>query len=317
MTEPRPYRGGRGGAHPYPLTVTPTRPFPDMQLLDLSAETLPPGDSMLSEEVSLTPADDPAQIEFYGFDREAFGVTRILLTTFIDSAALQGEENSAIELTLKNKTGTETVFSEVIGQSVAELFRFRALQVPEVISANQSLQVEVNATGAAGIASTTTHDVQVTLVGQGEAQLNARRSFLREQLGTVPERRFVYAPATEIPANTENQPVEVITDPVAGFFQNFAASNADLSVNGRFRLTTETETLVPEMRLDALQGQLLTLPSPYTYEFEPFRPLYAEFTNRQASAVDFSFLAEAFEEDVLERVQELNAEARAGTTTSI
>lgn len=273
-----------------------------MQILDLSDERLPTGSQLISKDVELTPAGGPETIEVYGFDREAFGITRILVSAFLDGTQLQGQEASAVEITAKNRTGRDTVFENVLAQSLQSLFQYRALQVPEVIDRNQSLQLEVAAKAVAGIPDTTDFRVTITLVGLNEEQLAGRRESIESQLGFMPERSWVYVPATEVPAGREKYPVELTTDPEGGFFRSFAASNAELSVNSAVRLETEDKNLAPSIRLDVLEDQFLTLPSPYTYEYRAFAPLYAEFSNFANSPVEHSFLADALNSKVLEAV---------------
>jgi hypothetical protein len=280
-----------------------------MRLIDLSGERLPPGRAVRSEQVTLTPTDDPATLEFRGFDREPFGIVQILVSVFIDEATLEGQEASAIELSHYEKDGTSTVYENVIGQSVQDLFEERRLQVPQPIRSNRAHQIEVNATGAAGIADTTDHTVTVTLVGLDGRQYESRLQNLQNVYGEVPERRWVYAPAEEVPAQTEDYPLELIKDAEEGIFKSFAASNAGLSVNGKVRLVDEnTDTLIPRIRLDAYRRQLLgPQRSLVTVPYRPFDPLFAEVSNEGFTAVDFSFLAEAIDRTYFEKAQEAAA----------
>jgi len=278
-----------------------------MQLFDFSGgnERLPLANHSLAEEVTLTPGDDPQSIRFYGPDRGPFGITRMLLTVFIaGDTPLDGQEASGVTVTLKELSGQDTVFEDVIGQSIKSLFRFRSLQIPQVIQRNQFLEVTVNATGPLGIADDTEHRVQITLIGLRERQLEERRRQIRQRLGVdeIPERHWVYAPATEIPAQTKHEPVKLLTDPVDGFFRGYAASNEGLSVNSAVRLSTQSEDLAPSIRLDTLEGDYLTRPNRYTFQHKPFEPLYAEYTNRAATATRHSFLADALDQSVLDRL---------------
>lgn len=281
-----------------------------MRLIDLTGERLPPGRAVRSEQVTLTPADDPVSLEFRGFDREPFGIVQVLVSVFIDEATLEGQEASAIELSQYEKSGTDTVYEDVIGQSVQDLFQERRLQVPQPIRSNSFHRIEVDATGAAGIADNTDHTITVTLVGLDGAQYEGRLQNLQSVYGEVPERRWVYAPSEEVPAQTEDYPLELVKDAKEGIFKSFAASNADLAVNGKVRLVDEnTDTLIPRIRLDAYRRQLLggAQRSLVTVPYRPFDPLFAEVTNEAASAVDFSFLAEAIDRKHFERAQEAAA----------
>jgi len=273
-----------------------------MELLDLSGERLPFGNALLKKEVTLTPNDPPQQLEFFGLDRQEYGITRILLSVFINASTLSGQESSAVEIGMAKESGRQEMFGTVLGQSIQTLFRHRVMQVPEVIDRNQSLQVEVNAFGAAGIGGTVDHRVSVMLVGLSGEQLEARRSTLEDRLGFVPERRWAYAPSTSIPATTDHEPVEIITDSVPGFFKHYAAGNAELNINSLLRLESIEKELAPDMRLDILEDEYLTRETPYYYETEPFEPLNAEFSNLTGSSVRHSFLADSLHQDVLDAI---------------
>jgi hypothetical protein len=288
-----------------------------MQLIDLSTEQLPAESEILTQEVELTPGGGPETLRFRGLDGQAFGVTRILPSVFIDSTALQGQEASAVRLGFRPDDGTETWFEEVNAQAVQDLFRYRALQIPAVIERGCELEVDVLANGAAGVSDGTTHRVTVTLVGLSARQLEARRKTLRDAFGSVPERHWIFVGATEVAASTENVAADLLRDPEDLVFKMHAAANADFAVNGAYRIREETEIHFPRTRIDAARGGLLTLPPPFSIDVRQAAPVEVDFTNRQSSAVDFSFLADAVTRETFQAAQSLPDAQQAQTRTTI
>lgn len=229
--------------------------------------------------------------DFRGKNANAFGITRIF------AEPLAAATNYEFTVTLKRKSGEDTIFSDIPLPVVNEFFDQYTMRIPMVVERAQEFQIILNDTGANGV------DFNVMVEGLPCEQLRVFQQHLIDQFGEVPRSEIMYATGS-VPANSTLQPVQFnipngtwLTDRILfGVIDTSPLTNSSY----RLRLVKETETFIeesPMVQFNRLVRNGWRMTSGFTVE--EFRTVETEVTNNTGSATTVGAFSEIISANAL------------------
>jgi hypothetical protein len=254
-----------------------------MRILNLENERLPLDYYVPTRRVTVA-GNSTEQVTLRGLDSQRFGVTRIAASGGPYSGGLSTLYE--FEITARIVQTRETWFEQVNGQALTTLFKDYVMDVPIVIEQGQEVEFTLQNTGSSA------RTVVIALQGLTAPQLDVREQTLRDQLGMMPEKRFIYTQTKSILAQSDYVPADIRKDPVPQVFSRMGFGTTGALSESRLRLSDRTTTRFQDVDFDAL-AFINDSPEPvFMLEVAPYEPLTADFSNEASTNENMGIIAD-------------------------